>query len=130
VTDAPVGWVTKESPRSVPETVVRLSELLETRGMKEFAVIDQQAEARGVGLEMRATTLVLFGSPQAGTPLMVAAPMAALDLPLKVLVWDDGGRTKVSYTDPAEIARRYGLSDELAANLSGITALTDALVGG
>jgi uncharacterized protein (DUF302 family) len=72
--------------------------------------------------------LVLFGSPAAGTPVMDAAPLAALDLPLKVLVWDDGGQTKVTYTAPEALAARYGLSAELAARLAGIGPLTDALV--
>jgi uncharacterized protein (DUF302 family) len=70
----------------------------------------------------------MFGSPAAGTPVMAAAPLAALDLPLKVLVWADGGQTKVSYYAPAAIAARHHLSAELAGNLAGINALTDALV--
>jgi uncharacterized protein (DUF302 family) len=73
---------------------------------------------------------VIFGSPQAGTPVMAAAPLAALDLPLKVLVWDDGGQTKVSYTSPAELAARYDLDDELAARLAPINAVTDAVIDG
>jgi uncharacterized protein (DUF302 family) len=72
--------------------------------------------------------LVLFGSPAAGTPVMDAAPLAALDLPLKVLVWDDGGQAKVTYTAPETLAARYGLTPELAARLAGIGPLTDALV--
>jgi uncharacterized protein (DUF302 family) len=93
-----------------------------------FAVIDQRAEAEAVGLELRDTTLVIFGSPAGGTPVMQAAPLSALDLPLKVLVWDDDGRAKVSYVAPAALAARYDLSDELAARLAGIGPLTDALV--
>jgi len=121
--------VTKISDRSVSATVARLSELVAAKGMRLFAVIDQAAEARRVGLQMRDTTLVIFGSPAAGTPVMVAAPLAALDLPLKVLVWADGKQTKVSYDAPAAVAQRRGLSPELAANLAGIDGLTDALVG-
>ena len=98
--------------------------------MKVFAVIDQSAAAREAGLELRETTLVLFGSPQAGTPVMVAAPLVGVDLPLKVLVWDDAGRTKISYTAPATLAARYGLSDDLAARLAGIDAFTDAVIAG
>jgi uncharacterized protein (DUF302 family) len=98
--------------------------------MKVFAVVDHSGEAAAVGLELRDTKLVIFGSPQAGTPVMEAAPLAALDLPLKVLVWADGDQTKVSYTAPKELAARYGLSDELAGRLAGIDALTDAVVGG
>ena len=120
--------VTKISGRSVSNTVARLTELLAAKDMRLFAVIDQAAEARKAGLQLRETTMVIFGSPVAGTPVMVAEPLAALDLPLKVLVWADGQQTKVSYEAPAAIARRRGLSRELAANLTGINALTDALV--
>ena len=123
-----VDTVTKNSGRSVADTVARLTELVAAKGMRLFAVIDQAAEARKVGLQLRDTIMVIFGSPVAGTPVMVAAPLAALDLPLKVLVWADGQETKVSYDAPAAIARRRGLSPELAANLAGINALTDALV--
>src|SRR6516225_7643589 len=80
---------TKVSPSSVSETVARLTGILGSKGLKVFAVIDQSAEASQVGLKLRDTTLVLFGNPAAGTPVMVAAPLAALDLPLKVLIWDD-----------------------------------------
>jgi uncharacterized protein (DUF302 family) len=120
--------ITKISGRSVSDTVARLTELVAAKGMRLFAVIDQAAEARKVALQLRETTMVIFGSPVAGTPVMVAEPLAALDLPLKVLVWADGQQTKVSYEAPAAIARRRGLSRELAANLTGINALTDALV--
>ena len=120
--------VSKTSPRSVADTVARLGELLKAKGMKLFAVIDQRAEARQAGLELRETTLVLFGSPAAGTPVMAAAPLAALDLPLKVLVWADGDQTTVSYVAPGALAARYGLKAELAQNLAGINGLTDALV--
>ena len=78
---------TKMSPRSVAETVARLQTLAEANGMKVFAVIDHSGEAERVGLELRDTKVVIFGSPQAGTPVMAANPLAALDMPLKVLVW-------------------------------------------
>ncbi len=91
-------------------------------------MIDQRAEARAVGLELRETTVVIFGSPAAGTPVMAASPLAALDLPLKLLVWDDDGQTKVSYTAPSALAVRHRLSPELAGNLAGIDALTDTLI--
>ncbi len=122
------GIVTKLSPRSVAGTVARLTELIAAKGMNLFAVIDQQAAARGAGLDLRDTTLVLFGSPTAGTPVMEAEPLAALDLPLKVLIWDDGGQAKVMYTAPEALAARYHLSDDLAARLAGIGPLTDALI--
>ena len=119
---------TKLSPRSVPATVSRLTGILSAKGMKVFAVIDQSDQARDAGLQLRETTLVIFGNPAAGTPVMDAAPLAALDLPLKVLIWADGSRTNVTYYSPAAIAARFGLSAELAANLAGIDPLTDALV--
>jgi uncharacterized protein (DUF302 family) len=120
--------VTKVSPLSVTETVSRLTHMLSVKGMKLFSVIDQRDEARQVGLDLRETTLVTFGSPVAGTPVMVASPLAALDLPLKVLVWADGSETKVSYQAPAALAARYRLSPDMASNLAGIDPLTDALV--
>ncbi len=123
------GAVTKASPRPVGDTVARLLELLEAKGMTVFAVIDQQAAARQVGLDLRPTTLVLFGNPAGGTPVMEAAPLSALDLPLKVLVWADGDEgCQVSYTDPAVLGARYGVPAGLLAPLVGIDGLTDALV--
>jgi uncharacterized protein (DUF302 family) len=119
---------TKVSPRSVTDTVSRLTGLLSAKGLKVFAVIDQSAEASQVGMQLRETTLVFFGNPAAGTPVMVAAPMAALDLPLKVLVWADNGQTKVSYYGPAALAARYDLSADVAAKLAGVDPLTDALI--
>jgi uncharacterized protein (DUF302 family) len=120
--------VTKLSPRSVADTVAKLTGMISAKGMKLFAVIDQSAEARQAGLSLRETTLVIFGNPAAGTPVMAAAPLAALDLPLKVLVWADEGQTKVSYYAPAALAARHHLGPDLAGNLAGINALTDALV--
>jgi uncharacterized protein (DUF302 family) len=120
--------VTKLSPWSVAATVSRLSEVLAARGMKVFAVIDHSGEAKTVGLELRDTKLIIFGSPKVGTPVMVAAPMAALDLPLKVLVWADDRQTKISYTAPRALAARYGLDAELAGKLAGIDSVTDAVV--
>jgi uncharacterized protein (DUF302 family) len=124
------GVVTKTSPTSVSDTVVRLSELVRTRGLKLFAVIDHSGEARANGLELRDTKVVIFGSPQAGTPVMQAEPLAALDLPLKVLVWADGEQTRLAYTDPSELAARYGLTEELGGRLAGIHAITDAVISG
>jgi uncharacterized protein (DUF302 family) len=124
------GVTTKVSPSSVGETVARLSALVAEKGMKVFAVIDHSGEASNVGLDLRDTKVVLFGSPRAGTPVMVAEPLAALDLPLKVLIWLDGDQTKVSYTAPSALAARYGLADELAARLAGIDAVTDAIIDG
>jgi uncharacterized protein (DUF302 family) len=120
--------ITKLSHLSVTETVAKFTGMIGAKGLKLFAVIDQAAEARQVGLSLRETVLVIFGSPAAGTPVMAASPLSALDLPLKVLVWSDDGQTKVSYYAPAALAARHHLSSELAGNLAGINGLTDALV--
>ena len=122
--------LTKVSPRSVEDTVARFSDVLAAKGVKLFAVIDHSGEAANVGLDLRDTKVVIFGAPPAGTPVMQAVPVAALDLPLKVLVWDDEGQTKLTYTAPAALADRYGLSDDLAARLAAIDPLTDAVIAG
>jgi uncharacterized protein (DUF302 family) len=128
MTEDDAGIVTKLSPLPVAGTVAKLTGIISAKGVKLFAVIDQSAEARQVGLSLRDTTLVIFGSPAAGTPVMAASPLAALDLPLKVLVWDDAGQTKVTYYSPDALAARYHLGAGLAGNLAAINALTDALV--
>jgi uncharacterized protein (DUF302 family) len=122
------GIVTKLSPLSVADTVSRVEAVVSAKGIKVFAVIDHSGEAENVGLELRETKLVIFGSPKTGTPVMVAAPLAALDLPLKLLVWADGEQTKISYTSPSALAARYDLSDELAANLAAIDPISDAVI--
>jgi uncharacterized protein (DUF302 family) len=127
---AEAGVVTKVSPHPVADTVKKFTGIVAAKGLTLFAVIDQSAAAREVGLSLRDTTLVIFGSPAAGTPVMAAAPLAALDLPLKILVWDDGGQTKVTYYDPDALNARHNVPAELAGNLAGINALTDALVSG
>jgi uncharacterized protein (DUF302 family) len=101
--------------------------MITAKGMRLFAVIDQAAEARQAGLTLRETVLVIFGSPQAGTPVMAASPLAAPGLPLKVLIWADEGQTKVSYYASAALAASHHLTADLAASLAGINALTDAL---
>jgi uncharacterized protein (DUF302 family) len=121
---------TKLSSRSVPDTVRRLVELVTAKGFKVFAVVDHSGEARAAGLELRDTMVVIFGNPVGGTPVMSAVPLAALDLPLKVLVWTDAEQTKVSYLRPAALAERYRLDSALAARLAGIDGLTNALIAG
>ncbi len=122
-----LSWlVVKPSPWSVEETVTRLSDVIATRGAKLFAVIDHSGEARDSGLDLRDTKVVIFGSPLAGTPVMEDAPLAALDLPLKVLVFDDAGATKVCYASPTGLADRYGLSPDLVPRLAAIDVITDA----
>jgi uncharacterized protein (DUF302 family) len=118
-------YTTKDSPWPVADTVERLTALVAARGMTIFATIDQRQAAQSAGQELRQTILVLFGNPAAGTPVMDAEPLAGLDLPLKLLVWDDEGRTRVSYLTPAALAARYALSPSLAAPLAGIDKLTE-----
>jgi len=123
------GVITKRSPHTVEETVSRISEVVAAKGLTLFTVVDHSGEARRAGLEMPDTKLVIFGSPVAGTPVMLAAPLAALDLPLKVLVSaDDGGAVWVSYNAPAYLAARHHLSDELRARLEGVEAISNAAV--
>jgi len=100
-------YVTKDSPWPVAHTVNRLTTLMAERGMTIFAVIDQRAAARGAGQELRDTTLIIFGNPAVGTSIMNSEPLAGLDLPLKVLVWDNGGLTRASYVSPTVLATRY-----------------------
>jgi uncharacterized protein (DUF302 family) len=126
--ESEAGVVTKVSPRSFADTVKRLTDLLAEKHVKVFDVIDQRAAAREAGLELRDTTLVIFGSPAAGTPVMDAVPLSGLDLPLKVLIWDDAGQTKVSYYAPATLEARHHLGAELAARLAAVDPITDALV--
>ncbi len=101
------------------ETVAALSAEIAKAGNTIFATIDQAAAAKGVGLTLRPTTLIIFGNPKGGTGLMVAFPLAALDLPLKLLVWEDAGAVNVAYTSASEIAARYGVTgmDALIANM-------------
>jgi len=120
--------VTKLSPWSMADTVARLTAVVAARGMKVYAVIDHSGEARDVGLDLRETKLVIFGSPAAATPVIATAPLAALDLPLRVVVWEDGYRTLVSYPAPVVVARRYGLDGDLAAALAAIDALTSVVI--
>jgi uncharacterized protein (DUF302 family) len=128
-TESADGVVTKTSPRGVDETVRRLVQLLDERDLTVFSVVDHSGEAKSVGLDMPDTKLVIFGSPAAGTPVMVAAPLAALDLPLKVLVWaNSSGDASVSYNSPAYLAARHHLPDELRARLDAIDVITSLLV--
>ena len=121
------GLVLKTTTLSVADAVARLTQLVAEKGMKLFAVIDHSGEAQAANLELRDTKVLIFGAPVGGTPVMEAAPLAALDLPLKVLIYDDAATTTLAYVPPQELARRYGLSDELAGRFAGINALTDAI---
>src|SRR5271167_487832 len=107
------GIVTKPSHYSVPETIHRLTAVLEGRGMKIFALVDHSGEAEKVGLKMPPTQLLIFGNPKGGTGIMLAAPLAAIDLPMKALAWADAdGNVSLSYNDPNYLKQRFGLSDE------------------
>jgi uncharacterized protein (DUF302 family) len=125
----PPGVVTKTSARSVPVTIERLQAVVEEMGLMVFVLVDHSGEAARADLSMPDTKLLIFGSPERGTPVMLAAPLAALDLPLKVLVWENpAGGSFVSYVDPAYLATRYQLPDDLAARIAGINVITDAAV--
>ncbi len=118
------GIVDLPSRRSVDETVGRLHEILRVKGVAVFALVDHGGEAAKVGIEMRPTKLLIFGNPKAGTPLMLAAPSVALDLPLKILVWEDAaGKVWVSYNTPAYLKERHGLPEELLQNIAVVEAL-------
>ncbi len=110
------------------ETVARFNEVVAAKDMKVFAVISHSDEAREAGLDLPDTRVIIFGNPEEGTPIMEAAPLAALELPLKVLIWEDEGRTRVTYTAPGALAERYGLSPDLARMLDGIGPLNDAVI--
>jgi uncharacterized protein (DUF302 family) len=113
------GIRTLPSRHSVDETVARLQTLLQQKGVKLFALIDHSGEAAAAGLAMPPTKLLIFGNPKAGTPLMVASPSTALDLPLKILVAESPtGQVTLSWNDPAWLQLRHGFSAELTANLA------------
>jgi uncharacterized protein (DUF302 family) len=118
------GIISQSSPYSVPETIDRLVAVLQAKSITIFARIDQKVEAEKVGLSLLPTQLLLFGNPQAGTPLMVAEPTIALDLPLKVVAWEAAdGKVWLSYNDPNYLKQRYSLPDELMKNIDVIPSL-------
>ena len=128
---SPEGIVNRRSTLSVSETVEQLVSALEAAGVRLFATIDHSGEAERVGLVLRETKLLVFGNPQAGTPLMQANPLIALDLPLKILVWEDDEHwTWMSYLDAGWLAERYRLNAELAKVLSAVDALARRAAGG
>jgi uncharacterized protein (DUF302 family) len=119
------GIVSKPSKHSVEKTVEALTNLLKSKGVAVFALIDHSGEAEKVGLKMRPTELLIFGNPKAGTPLMLASPSSALDLPLKILIWEDGeGQVWLSYNSPEYLKERHGLPQELMQNVAIIETLT------
>ena len=121
------GVVSKPSKHSVEETLERLKRTLEAKGVTVFALVDHSGEAEKAGPKMRPTKLVIFGSPEAGTPLMLAAPSSAIDLPLKILIWEDGeGNVWVSYNSLEYLQERHGLPRELLRNISVVESLAAA----
>lgn len=113
------GIVDVPSNHSVNQTVERLKGILEAKGVTMFALVDHIGEAEKAGLKMRPTKLLIFGSPKAGTPLMLAAPSIAIDLPLKILIWEDSQeKVWVSYNSPAYLQERHGVPQELLENIA------------
>jgi uncharacterized protein (DUF302 family) len=122
------GIVDLPSHHSVDETVERLKGILQAKGVMLFATIDHSGEAEKAGMQMPPTKLLIFGNPKSGTPLMLAAPRSAIDLPLKILVWEDAREDKarkvwISYNSPAYLEKRHGLPPELIPNIAAIEGL-------
>ncbi len=123
------GIIDVPSSYSVPETLARLESILKERGVTVFARLDHSGEAEKAGLKMRPTQLLIFGSPKGGTPVMVASPSAAIDLPLKALAWgDERGRVWLSYNAPEYLQQRHNIPADLLKNLAGASALIQKAV--
>ncbi len=123
------GMIDVSSRYSVPETLARLQAILKEKGVAVFVMIDHSGEAAKVGLSMRPTQLLIFGSPKAGTPLMVAAPRLAIDLPLKALAWEDEqGKVWLSYNSPEYLRERHGFPEDLVKNIAVIATLVQKAV--
>jgi uncharacterized protein (DUF302 family) len=122
--DQAEGIVSLPTHASVDETISRLQSMLQEKGVQIFALIDHSGEAKRAGIEMRPTKLLIFGNPKAGTPLMLAAPSIAIDLPLKLLVWEDASaQVWISYNTPAYLQKRHALPQNLVAALGAVEAL-------
>jgi len=118
------GIVDKLSHHSVEQTVEKLKGILLSKGVMLFAIVDHSGEAEKIGMKMRPTKLLIFGSPKAGTPLMQAAPSVAIDLPLKILVWEDEqSKVWVSFNSPAYLLQRHGIPPELLQNIAVVESL-------
>jgi uncharacterized protein (DUF302 family) len=122
------GIVSLRSTASVDETLARIAAVLDEKQLTTFAIIDHSGEAEKAGLQMPNTKLIIFGNPAGGTPAMVASPLTAIDLPLKLLVWDDDGSTRVSYNTPDFLARRHQLAPTTAAPLAAIERIAEQVV--
>jgi uncharacterized protein (DUF302 family) len=122
--DTENGIVNKPSSHSVDETVEKLKGILQARGVALFALVDHSGEAEKVGMKMRPTKLLIFGNPKAGTPLMLTAPSCAIDLPLKILIWEDReSKVWISYNSPQYLQKRHGLPQELLQNIAVVENL-------
>ena len=120
------GIISKASKYSVPETLDRVDALLRSKGIKIFVRVDHSGEAEKAGLKMPPTQLLIFGNPKGGTPVMLAAPTAAIDLPLKALAWQDSdGKVWLSYNDPEYLKKRYGLTDDQIKTIAGTGSLIE-----
>ena len=118
------GLINIPSNHSVDQTVEKLKAILQSKGITLFALIDHSGEAAKAGMKMRPTKLLIFGSPKAGTPVMLAAPSSAIDLPLKILIWEDAqGKVWVTYNSPAYLQKRHNIPIELLPNVSVIEGL-------
>lgn len=118
------GMVHISTSHSVEDALEKLQAILKTRGIPVFALIDHSGEAAKVGMEMRPTRLLIFGNPKGGTPLMLAAPTIAIDLPLKILIWeDDQGKTWITYNSPEYLAERHQLPANLVQNIAFLATL-------
>jgi uncharacterized protein (DUF302 family) len=112
------------SNHSVDQTVEKIKGILQQKGVTLFALVDHSGEAKKAGMEMRPTKLLIFGSPKAGTPVMLAAPGIAIDLPLKILVWEDGqGKVWLSYNSSAYLQNRHGVPQDLMQNVAAAEAV-------
>jgi uncharacterized protein (DUF302 family) len=121
------GLVDLPSKHSVDETVEKLKGILQSKGVTLFAMIDHSGEAAKAGLKMRPTKLLIFGNPKSGTPVMLAAPSSAIDLPLKILIWEDAqGKVWVAYNSPAYLQERHDFPPELVQNIAVVEALAKA----
>jgi uncharacterized protein (DUF302 family) len=127
--EAKNGLVHIASPRSVRETLQKLEGILQSKGLMIFARVDHSGEAAKVGMEMHPTQLLIFGSPKGGTPVMLAAPTVAIDLPLKALVWEDGeGKVWITTNSAEYLQQRHGFPTDLVKNLAGASALLQKAV--
>jgi uncharacterized protein (DUF302 family) len=123
------GMIHLSSPRSVPETLARLETVVHSKGIAVLARIDHSGDAAKAGLEMHPTKLLIFGNAKSGTPLMIASPTVAIDLPLKALVWEDGdGKVWLSYNSPNYLKQRHAIPDNLLQNIAGIGPICEEAV--